>query len=431
MINAREGARVPECCRMSPDVAFEHERDHAAVNVPARGGRRARSLHHTRSRPRLPPLLSGVGLLLSLGACSERVAPAPVVATLELMDSIGCLVCSGPEQLGVVRAISVGPTGTLAILTAEDPHVRIVDTKESGEARIRSFGARGQGPGEILHAFGIAALANGEILVVGRQSDRFSADGRHLGRPAPDPEQGETALIEFLDSSPSGDWIVSLEFVVFPEPSFRLRASDHEMRTAGPAFTIPDAWQREPGGRPVADLIAHSISDEGVIAMGSGRGAYDLMLVYPDGSTVQGGRDIPKVPRSEEEVATLNRLMGQTIQETGVPLPAGAAPPGASSEIPHFGPTSLRFDGVGRLWVRTPRGGDQVTVFDVFSDKLVYLGEVHAPGWITSFDLSYGTLAGVVRGELGVPIVKVWRVVEAAGTEDLPIIGTDGAPLSG
>lgn len=74
----------------------------------------------------------------------------------------------------------------------------------------------------------------------------------------------------------------------------------------------------------------------------------------------------------------------------------------------------MRFDEEGRLWVRTFRGDNVRTVFDVFSGRLEYLGEVHAPEPFNGpWDLGFGALVGVVPGELDVPIVKVWRVHEA------------------
>ncbi len=366
-----------------------------------------------QARPLLRPVLALIGLLLVMAACSEDRTGPPIIATLQLVDSVGCIECTGPEQFGEVTDLSLGSDGTLAILTREEPHIRI-----AGAEGVQSFGARGQGPGEISEAFGIVVLADGDILVAGRQRDLFSSEGIYLESHAPGPGSDQGALTLDLDASPSGRWIVTHEFTLYPEPSVQLRVYDHEMRSARPPLSVPEAWQGE-NGAPRITSIAHAVSDDGVTAMGSGRGGYTLMLVDQDGETVHGGRDIEKMRRSEEEIAALNRQMGLTLAESSVPLPEGAAPPSVSEEIPHFGTVSLRFDGAGRLWVRTPRGGTGNTVFDVFSDRLEYLGEVHAPARISSYDLGYGTLAGVVRGEFDIPTVKVWRVVEMSNTENV------------
>lgn len=101
--------------------------------------------------------------------------------------------------------------------------------------------ARSEGPGEMSEAFGIVVLADGDIMVAGRQRDLFSSEGIYLESHAPGPGSDQGALTLDLDASPSGRWIVTHEFTLYPEPSVQLRVYDHEMRSARPPLSVADA----------------------------------------------------------------------------------------------------------------------------------------------------------------------------------------------
>ena len=94
--------------------------------------------------------------------------------------------------------------------------------------------ARSEGPGEMSEAFGIVVLADGDIMVAGRQRDLFSSEGIYLESHAPGPGSDRGALTLDRDASPSGRWIVTHEFTLYPEPWVQLRVYDHEMRNSPP-----------------------------------------------------------------------------------------------------------------------------------------------------------------------------------------------------
>jgi hypothetical protein len=295
----------------------------------------------------------------------------------------------------------MGPTGTLAILTREEPQVRIV--KDASEDLI-TFGASGRGPGELTDAQGIAVLSDGRVVVAGRELSLFSPSGTPLIRSGHE----RAVLTLFIDSSASGERILALERDVGLGRSVRLVFLDPDLREAREPITIPEDWAEVPGLLTGIE-IGHAVSDDGSIAYGTGHGDYSISLLDPDGRMVEGGRNIERHRRTEAERAALQAEIEAVVGQAARPV---------STELLHFGAASFRFDGKGRLWVRTPRGDAGPTVFDVFSRELEYLGEVQAPERITGpWDLGYDRLVGVVAGALGVPIVKVWRVQEAAKPE--------------
>jgi hypothetical protein len=77
---------------------------------------------------------------------------------------------------------------------------------------------------------------------------------------------------------------------------------------------------------------------------------------------------------------------------------------------PHFDWLGLRYDPMGRLWVKTGRGDESRTVFDVFAVSGSYLGEVVVAGAISSFSLGGDYLVTAGENEEGVPQVSLWTV---------------------
>jgi hypothetical protein len=75
-----------------------------------------------------------------------------------------------------------------------------------------------------------------------------------------------------------------------------------------------------------------------------------------------------------------------------------------------FSGGALRFDGSGRLWVRTDRGDAATTVFDLFSPAGDFIGEVRAEAALGSYHIANRQLAAVSASDLDVPIIRVFRV---------------------
>lgn len=61
--------------------------------------------------------------------------------------------------------------------------------------------------------------------------------------------------------------------------------------------------------------------------------------------------------------------------------------------------------------MRTMRGDEAITIFDVFDKALVYLGEVSVPGEVTRYSPGGEFLATASLNGNGVPQTTLWRVV--------------------
>lgn len=142
-------------------------------------------------------------MLLALGACTaegvrhptalevvrDTVGDTIVVRTISgsawggarLIEEVRIGQLDGPDEytFGQIEAIDTGPDGTLYVLDGHGPFVRAYAPDGT---YLRDLGRSGEGPGEINHADGLAALADGRVLVRDPGNARitvFGPDGDH------------------------------------------------------------------------------------------------------------------------------------------------------------------------------------------------------------------------------------------------------------
>ena len=77
---------------------------------------------------------------------------------------------------------------------------------------------------------------------------------------------------------------------------------------------------------------------------------------------------------------------------------------------PHFASDALRYDSHGRLWVRTERGDDTRTLFDVFAVSGVFLGGVEMAGQVRHFAFNGSWMLTTGEDADGIPQVTRWRL---------------------
>jgi hypothetical protein len=169
---------------------------------------------------------------------------------------------------------------------------------------------------------------------------------------------------------------------------------------------ISDAPVGRFSGCPVA-VSNFDAAPSGGFAVAFGREEYLLRAFDTSGELhAQTVHDVPRVPLSEEELEAergrLARIAGGVATE---PDPYRN----------HFMGGSLRYDSAGRAWIRTERGGDGNTVFDVFAADATYLGEVSIPMIVKSpgaaFDVAGDFLVTVhLDDESATEFVTIWQV---------------------
>jgi len=347
-------------------------------------------------RARLPILAAALLALAPPRATVGQAAPVRLVPAV----GIGCALCGGPEEFGVITALAFGDD-RLLVADRDEPHIRVFDL----EGRLLTVVAPdGDGPGELRMPMGVASDRTGMNAVDMRQSRvvHLAPDGSDAGTVrlpsfplavAYRPGGGRpfVALANFQDMTASvaalgsdGEWSTILERV----------------------DAVPLGSQ---GGAPMVFSLARA--PEGGFAIGVGVERYLLLYFTADGTpaaTVQ--RDVERLPKSAAEIESERAAAARFQGRVGGSPEAGASLREVDPLRRHFSIDALRFDGAGRLWVRTDRGRGEQTVFDLFGPDRAYLGEVRIPARVRAFTLGNGLLAGAVLDEYDVGTVRVWRV---------------------
>lgn len=292
----------------------------------------------------------------------------------------------------------------VVVLTGEAPFVRILPL--NGEPG-RAFGSEGEGPGEIESVSGVAVLSSGSIAVADRRGGKlsfFDPEGNWRGSSSHAP------LLFALETSPTGAHALALQLVM-EEQRNRVLRLDSALDVVD-SISVPDTLFRGETSVSAKLWISHAIADDGRIALGAGASAYRILLTDPSGEIrIQLARDLPRPERTRDELAALEARI-QADVAAGLPAHVGR---GALQKTEaHFGLNDFRFDGHGRLWVRTNRGGLQDTVFDLYGPELEVLGTLQVPHGIYSFHITSDRLVGEITDDTGVPRVMIWRIQESA-----------------
>jgi hypothetical protein len=347
----------------------------------------------------MPNLLRAVLLTLAMGALPCRGQ----VPTLEEVTVIGCAVCDGPELFAGIQALALDERGRLYVADRSDPLIRVFAPEGSHE---RSFVRTGDGPGEARLIIALLPAEDGLITVDMRQ-------GR-LTRYGPD---ASVLALQRFDRFPVGA---------------------HQYGADGPLLLAYMDWRSGPGvarwTRPGDSLTVVLTPPVDVLVAATGQRT-DLfsMAAAPDGGFVVGGgeqeyrirrydavgravrdyhRPLPRGRRSPEEIeAARDRITRAALRldRRGNPE-QGAADPEVDELRRHFSAHALSFDGDGRLWVRSDRGGLHSTVFDVFAVGGDFLGEVGVDGLLGRYAIQGDRMAAVATDADGVERVRVWRL---------------------
>lgn len=129
-----------------------------------------------------------LSLPLALAGCGGDGGPVtagldspdvPLAPDVEDVYTVGVLDGEAWEMFGSVRGVAFGRDGSLFILDNDAGHVIVLDP--AGEF-LRTISNKGEGPGELNQAVGVAMLADGRIVVndMGRGIKVFGRDGASL-----------------------------------------------------------------------------------------------------------------------------------------------------------------------------------------------------------------------------------------------------------
>jgi hypothetical protein len=411
------------------------------VHTPNPHHRRRNTVKHARPRPRL------IRSLLLGSALAVIAAPAAAQQTIRLpatdeplalrpttLYSIGKAEGHEWETFGNVVAVTFDAHDNLFVLDGGSSRVFVFD--RDGR-HVRSFGRRGQGPGEFGFPMGISVLRDGEIIVgdVMRGAlQRFQSDGtpiasletgefRPTGRIEPHPQGGIVALagntpgrMESGGAPPprqrelrwwAGDGATSRTIFSAPPQQQNAMGTEQIRVHRPPAFSPELQWAVLPGG----DIAINTVEE------------YRIQIVGSDGQL----RRIIERPIAPRRVTEKDREAYRELQSRSqVVLGGGGSGPDAramaqlqasmanvefNDRIPVI--RRLTADPFGRLWLmRFTEVGDSSGPIDLIAADGSYMGTLPAQPMPSAFSRT-GRIAYIERDDLGVQRIVVRQVPHA------------------
>jgi len=342
------------------------------------------------------------GAAAAILTTATAVAQPAAVPALELVVEIGCESCDGPLQLGSVLDVDVDQTGRILVTTGEAPMLRLFDHRGK---LIWIAGDEGTGPGEFRRPMR-ALLGSSVIQVVDmtlRRVTRLDPDGR------------------FRSSVPLRGFPTAVAPAVRSE-SFVILVDDFRGGLRLDRWTATDSGTTQaliapPGERRPGTIVfsALAVAPDGRLAYAPDVDNYRIDLLSPDGAPLGAiTREVARVKRTPEERAALDRLTARVSarvrgerrnEPTRAPRPSGDP-----DWKPHLAIDGLRFDDAGRLWVRSMRGDQVSSVFDLFTAAGSFAGEVRLDGAVDRFAHAghWIVVGGTTTADY--PVVRLYRV---------------------
>jgi len=378
--------------------------------------------------------LGAAGLLVAAAACggdelSLGETPAEP-ARLEEVARLGCGVCGGPEQLAVAY-VAIEGSGQTYLIDRFEPFIRVFNT----EGRLRSsFGIAGEGPGEMGTRLPGVPLEPPIGLYFTREGEAGPDDGggdgllihdlmpARLARFDRDGEYIETIRLDGALTFPAGRAFDAANNHVYLA-TYQLRMFSENPGSSIHRFDLPDGEESNvlsgedfpiestEGGAPSQRYPFAATARK--FAIGDAQ-RYLVFTFDADGARAgRFGRNLPLPEKSVAELAREREELEAASERSGQPAPD------PDPRKPHFLVGSFDYDDRGRLWIQTTRGSAGQTIFDIFDEAGMFLGEVTAPVDVSEaanplaklFDAEGAYLATATTDAEGNDFVIVWRVV--------------------
>jgi hypothetical protein len=330
----------------------------------------------------------------------------PLVAqlpTLTRVGEIGCSDCATAAQFSTINDVAATDSGGVLVVGTEAPALRMFD--RSGKV-LWTSGRSGTGPGEYRMAIRAAVSPRGVQVVdmTLRRITRLDAQGTVLGSA---PVSGFPAAVGVKGRS--GEIVVLLD-------DFRGTFSLQRWGVAdsGSAIgTVPRSPAAQSGALTIPSI---AVDAEGRLAVLRDPNEYRIIRMSADGRlTGEMTRDIPRVKRTAGEIAAIERRRAASREKMASERGrSGGSPPllrpRADELKPHVAINGLRYDDTGRLWVKTMRGNESSTVFDLFASDGRYLGELTVPAAIGTFSIAGRWFVADFESDDGTPRIGIWQL---------------------
>jgi len=325
------------------------------------------------------------------------VGPSGKAATVSLVEDLIIGNDTGREDywFGFLNSLAVDASGRIYTLDPKDIRVRVFGPDG---ALIRTFGRKGQGPGEFSGPGGIVAAPDGTIVVSDVLNSRisyFTRKGAHLkdtlfgtyriGGLVIDKHanlfitnyvRGEKQTLELLKLSPEMSLLTKIHSVSF----------DAKPRSL-------NSWN------PISNRLFHDLAGEDRLAWMVSTD-YEVQVMDASGKTLMKilkERDPQRITENDRQRYIKNSF-------------PGTVPPQLKFEFPEFFPAASGFmaDEKGRIYVRTyesdGRGG---VAMDVFDPAGLYIARLFVPEDEEAVSVRNDKLYCIVKNSAsGNPLVK-------------------------
>lgn len=338
----------------------------------------------------------GAATVLTVGAGQSDVAVQHV------RDWV-CPSCEGPERLSTIRSLAVGLDGSVFAVDEYEPFVRV--WSQSGERRGWFLG-QGEGPDEMQRP-GYLSIHDAETVSLIDSSMRrwtiLEVTGdvvrtiRLTGFPtqaAYDPPRQRLLYVITSRLGPCNPPEVMEASVIDGTPKRVTILEDVPLSRYNCA----------------QDVYSFDVGPDGRFAVGFPWPDYVLREYASDGALVREIRHVSSRARKSDEQVAAEQASRQRSRIPGVTQPDRNVDPLHS----HFYGDALRYDGDGRLWIKTPRGGSNETIFDVFQDgELVAAVAVPRSSQLKghTFDVSGDFLLLASEDAATNPVLCLYRVI--------------------
>jgi hypothetical protein len=360
---------------------------------------------------------------------------------------IGTLDGSEEYTFGRIDALAMTADGTIYMLDSQIPVVRVF----SRDGRhLRSFGRRGEGPGELRQPTGLALLPDGRVLISDPANARvsvYSADGEPLdswrmaGGFFTDEQVRVTrdgrVYVMALLSEPMSPEMRSGLVAVGPAGTHidTLHAPDWGYQTAvlTAQFQQGESRSISRSGVPFTPQPTWTLHPDGYIVGGLST-RYAIEAFHRDGRVVRMERAVEPVAVLPGERAHREHAVTTSMRRTD-PAWRWSGPAIPSTKPPFSG---LRVDDDGRIWVRVaavaevvpaaerpepspgaapgPEPWREPLVFDVFAADGRFLGTVRPPPRFTLSGARGDEVWGVIRDEFDVQYIAVLQIDRSGRT---------------
>jgi hypothetical protein len=313
---------------------------------------------------------------------------------LELREELTIGKAEGAEEYMFerLRWLDVDGQGAIFALDQKKPLVSVFS--ETGEY-LRSFGRRGQGPGEFQTPFFVSLAPSGELMV-GEMSRLSFFDHSGAFLRSKDNTVGPLAFVKFLDD---GDAVGHRMVLEEKNPRYEVVLCGPDLK---PRATLSSSPMPNPSGK--YDLFANVARWDVVggreIVCGSGQDGYRLSVFDAAGRLVRKiENDYDPVPVTDADVERQMKQHGfQSRDEITYP-----------HDLPPI--WWLYADREGRTYVATWRKdpGSGVSLFNIFDQEGRYLCDCHMPG--EPLVIRNGKLYAIVRDDEGYQYIKRYRMI--------------------